>query len=110
VYLFKVTGSTNDAKACLHAHLEAMASADGAVMENKTIKTRNRVISTLIALVVAMLIGLVVLSFFSPDPTESAKPNIIFILADDLVILYESFIIFNFVASSVHIFLTYFTS
>lgn len=62
-----------------------MASADGAEMENKTIKTRNRVITTVIALVVAMLVGLIVLSFFIPEQAETAKPNIIFILADDLV-------------------------
>lgn len=82
------TASTQDASKLLYAyaHLEAMALADGAKMENKTIKRKNRVISTLIALVVAMLIVLVVLSFFIPEQTETAKPNIIFILADDMVI------------------------
>jgi len=69
-----------------------MAFADEAVLANKatkdSIKVRNIIISTLVAFIGVMLVALVVLSFFVPGPAEStkSKPNIIFILADDLVI------------------------
>ncbi|XP_065345830.1 arylsulfatase B-like [Cloeon dipterum] len=65
-----------------------MMSAEATEMKNIS-RLRSRLVVVLVASTVAMLVILVVLSFFVPRATSSeeqpsTKPNIIFILADDL--------------------------